>query len=73
MHEIAFNLMVCLVMLGGLANLFFPKQVMRSCRAFDRLFPFPNYSPLQESVTAVRVSGFIAVGISLAILIGRIL
>jgi hypothetical protein len=73
MHDIASNLIVGLVMLAGLANLFFPKQVMRSCEAFDRLFPFPNRSGLQGSVTAVRVSGVIAIGISLAILIGRIL
>jgi hypothetical protein len=73
MHGIAFDLMLVLIMFAGLANLFFPKRVMRGCEAFSRLLPFPNNSLFQGNVMVVRVSGAVVAGICLATLIGKML
>jgi hypothetical protein len=64
MHSTTDLLLITPLLIGGLANLLFPKQVMATCQAIDRLFPFPNVSPFQGSVAVIRISGAIAVSIS---------
>ena len=50
MHDGSLAFGAALGLIAGLANLFYPHQVMSMCKAMDRLLPFPNLSPFQESI-----------------------
>ena len=64
-------IVLALIMTAGVAHLFFPKQVIKSCEAFRRLTPFIPVGPFAGNVTIIRISGALALLACLAIVIFR--
>jgi hypothetical protein len=68
MMEDIFPILI-LLMIVGLANLFFPKQVIKMCEEFGRLTPFIPDGPFARNVAITRVAGAILIAICVAIAI----